>query len=149
MDLQTVTIILFILRSFWLSFLKNSLSNPCRCKSVSYGFMYLCMFVWENPPFLIAIFDKSPLPNPIYGEEFDSKFCIFTNDPQRDFKNKVKSLHIPCISRVIGNSKIDKKFPTAQAKQKLLHSYDLFFVDHSIYDIVKKTTGKIFVERKK
>lgn len=89
------------------------------------------------------------LPVPIYGAEQGTKFCIFTKDPQREYKDKVKNLEIPTVARIMGYSKIDKKFPTYKDKLKLFYSYDLFFVDYTIYDLIRKPTGKIFYERKK
>ncbi len=49
----------------------------------------------------------------------------------------------------MGLSKINSKFPTYKEKHKLFYSYDYFFCDYKIYDLLKKPTGKIFYERKK
>jgi ribosome biogenesis protein UTP30 len=49
---------------------------------------------------------------------------VFAKDPQREYKDKVKDLDIPQIARIIGYSKIEKKFPTYKDKLKLFYSYD-------------------------
>lgn len=36
----------------------------------------------------------------IYSEDFFSKHCIFVKDPQRDYKDKIQDLDIPCIGKV-------------------------------------------------
>ncbi|EGR27405.1 hypothetical protein IMG5_195870 [Ichthyophthirius multifiliis] len=89
------------------------------------------------------------LPVPIYGKNYNTRFCIFSKDPQRDYKEKIKDLDIPCIEKIIGYSKIDKKYPTYKDKLKLFYSYDMFFVDYTIYDLIRKPTGKVFYQRKK
>jgi len=89
------------------------------------------------------------LPVPIYGPEFQSRFCIFSTDPQRKLKDKIAELKVPCIEKVIGFTKLVKKFPQYQDKRKLFNSYDLFFCDYKIYNLLRKPTGKIFYERKK
>lgn len=89
------------------------------------------------------------LPVPIYSESLNSRFCIFTKDPQREFKDKIKDMKIPLIAKAHGFSKIAKKFPVYKEKHKLFYSYDQFFCDYKIYNLLKKPTGKIFYERKK
>jgi len=64
-------------------------------------------------------------------------------------KDRIADLHIPEIAKVVGFTKLNKKYPTFQDKRKLFNSFDLFFCDYKIYNILRKPTGKIFYERKK
>lgn len=58
-------------------------------------------------------------------------------------------MEVPVIERVLGYSKVNKKFPTYKEKLQLFYSYDLFFCDYKIYNLMKNVTGKVFYERKK
>ena len=40
------------------------------------------------------------LPNAIYSTEYFSKHCIFVRAPQREFKDKIQDLDIPCFAKV-------------------------------------------------
>jgi ribosome biogenesis protein UTP30 len=51
-------------------------------------------------------------------------------------------MDIPLIQRVIGYSKIPKKYPTYLDKRKLMYEYDLFFCDKNIYRLLDKSLGK-------
>lgn len=89
------------------------------------------------------------LPVPIYGAQFQSKFAIISQDPQRAFKDKIQDLEIPSIAKVIGYTKLIKNHPQYVDKRKLAYEYDLFFCDYKIYNLLRKPTGKAFYERKK
>lgn len=89
------------------------------------------------------------LPVPIYGQQFQSRFAIFSTDPQRAFKDKIQDLDIPCIAKVIGYTKLVKNYPQYNDKRKLIYDYDQFFCDYKLYNLLRKPTGKIFYERKK
>lgn len=58
-------------------------------------------------------------------------------------------MKIPIVEKVIGYTKLNKKFPTYKDKHKLFYAYDLFFCDYKIYDLLRKPLGKVFYERKK
>lgn len=91
----------------------------------------------------------SKLPVPIYGPEYQSRFCVFSRDPQRAYKDKIQDLEIPSIAKVIGYKKLVKKYPQYEDKRKLFHDYDLFFCDYKLYNLLREHTGKIFYEGKK
>ncbi len=44
---------------------------------------------------------------------------------------------------------MSKKFPTYEDKRKLCNSFDYFFCDYKIYDLLRKPTGNFFYSRKK
>ncbi|CAD8048444.1 unnamed protein product [Paramecium primaurelia] len=89
------------------------------------------------------------LPNAIYNQEMNSKFCIISTNPQRQFKDQICEFDIPLIQKVIGYGKLNKKYPTYTDKRKLFYEYDLFFCDQRIYGNLAKGLGKIFYDRKK
>ncbi|CAD8144874.1 unnamed protein product [Paramecium pentaurelia] len=89
------------------------------------------------------------LPNAIYNQEMNSKFCIISTNPQRQFKDQICEFDIPLIQKVIGYGKLNKKYPTYTDKRKLFYEYDQFFCDQRIYGNLAKGLGKIFYERKK
>jgi hypothetical protein len=37
---------------------------------------------------------------PIYGADYQSKFAIISQDPQRAYKDKIQDLEIPTIAKV-------------------------------------------------
>lgn len=43
---------------------------------------------------------SSPVPNAIYSENYFSKHCVLVRNPQRDYKDKIQDLNIPCIAKV-------------------------------------------------
>lgn len=89
------------------------------------------------------------LPHPIYSPEYQSQFAVIARDPQREYKDKIQDLKIPTIAKVIGYSKLSKKYPQYGDKRKLAQEFDLFFCDYRIYNLLARPTGKAFYERKK
>ena len=89
------------------------------------------------------------MPVPIYSEAYFSKHCIFVKDKEEPFKQKIQDLNIPCVGEVIGYHRLVKEYNTFEEKRKLCKSFDLFFCDYRIYDLMRKPTGKVFYDRKK
>lgn len=73
---------------------------------------------------------------------------MIVKDPPEIFKKKIEDLEIPTIAEVIGFTELNN-YPTYKDKRELFFSYDLFFVDYRIYNLIKKQTGQIFYQRKK
>lgn len=89
------------------------------------------------------------LPHSIYGENYDSRVCIFVKDPAREFKDKIQSLKIPTIAKVIGYTKLKKEYKQFKDKKALLKDYDLFLADLRIYKMLPECLGKEFYQKKK
>jgi len=89
------------------------------------------------------------LKKPLYSQQYSSKFCIISKDPQRALKDKLANLNVPLFARVVGYSKLNRKFPTYKEKRAFLYSFDQFFCDYKIYDLLKKPLGRQFYSRKK
>ncbi|KAJ3207332.1 hypothetical protein HDU67_007532 [Dinochytrium kinnereticum] len=73
----------------------------------------------------------------------DADICLFTKDPQREFKNLVAE------TGVIGLSKLRSKHQPYEAKRKLCASYDLFLSDDRILNLLPPLLGKAFFRKKK
>jgi len=89
---------------------------------------------------------KLSLPFPIWDDQ--AQVCIFVRDPQREMKDKFEETGAK-ITKVIGLTKLRKKWKTHEAKRKLCQSYDLFLCDDRILCLLPKLLGKNFFEKKK
>jgi len=87
-----------------------------------------------------------PIPNSLHNENLE--LCIFTKDPQKEYKEKFAQLGIKS-SKVIGLSKLRKNFKPYEAKRQLCSSYDLFLADDRIIPSLPKALGTSFFKRKK
>ena len=74
--------------------------------------------------------------------------CLITKDPQRYYKDLLKTKDIP-IGRVIGVGKLKKKFKEMEAKRILCDSYDVFLVDERVLPIIPRWLGKYFYRKGK
>lgn len=128
---------------------QNQQSKSNNLLATGDDFIYLEIVMSQVPEKYSIRPIQIPLPTPIYGPEHQSKFCIFSRDPQRAYKDKIQDLNIPSIAKVIGYSKLVKKYPQYSDRRKLIYEYDLFFCDYTLYNLLRKPTGKIFYERKK
>ena len=75
--------------------------------------------------------------------------CLFTKDPQRLYKDTLKVLDIPAISKVQGITKLKAKFKPFEAKRNLVGAFDLFLADTRIIPMLPKVLGKTFFGKKK
>ncbi|GJQ13816.1 hypothetical protein GpartN1_g5607.t1 [Galdieria partita] len=89
-----------------------------------------------------------PLPHPIYvaGE---SEVCFIVKDPQRQIKDYLAEHNLKGISKVIGVSKLRKKYSTFALKRQFVQSYDLFLADDRVVPMLAKTLGKECFRKKK
>ncbi|ORX87550.1 ribosomal protein L1 [Anaeromyces robustus] len=90
---------------------------------------------------------KIPLKYPIYNKNSD--VCLITKDPQSEYKEMLKEQGITNISKVIGVTKLKKKYKPYEAKRQLCNSYDIFLADDRIIPILPKLIGKSFYDKKK
>lgn len=90
---------------------------------------------------------KIPLKYPIFDES--SEVCLITKDPQSEYKVMLKEQGITSINKVIGVTKLKKKYKPYEAKRQLCNSYDLFLADDRVIPILPKLIGKSFYEKKK
>ena len=71
-------------------------------KDSSDGFIYLEVDMAELPEKHSVRPIQIPLPHPIYGEEYNSRFAVFSMDPESDYAEVVDGLEVPLLSEVIG-----------------------------------------------
>ncbi|KAL3899785.1 MAG: hypothetical protein SGCHY_001799 [Lobulomycetales sp.] len=87
-----------------------------------------------------------PVPHAVFPDNYS--VCLFVKDPQRLYKDKVSEQEIGYVKRVIGVSKLSKKFRSYEAKRILADEYDLFMADERILPLLPKSLGKTFLKRK-
>ncbi|KAJ3260175.1 hypothetical protein HK103_001251 [Boothiomyces macroporosus] len=84
------------------------------------------------------------ISNSLYN---DKEICLFTKDPQKDYKEKLSSEGVENV-KVIGLSKLKAKYKPYEAKRELAASYDLFVTDNRIVEFLPKMLGKTFFQKK-
>lgn len=78
----------------------------------------------------------------------DPKICLITKDPQRFFKDLVKTHDLP-ITKVLEISKLRKRHKEFEAKRILCDSYDVFLADDRIIPIIPRWFGSYFYKKGK
>ncbi|PFH34396.1 hypothetical protein BESB_075480 [Besnoitia besnoiti] len=90
------------------------------------------------------------LPHPLNDvSKGEGECCLFVKDPQRKWKDILAPEKLPGLTRVMGISKLKKKFPTFQDKRMLCATYDMFLCDRKIADRLTPVLGKPFIQSKK
>jgi ribosome biogenesis protein UTP30 len=79
----------------------------------------------------------------------DVRICLFTADPQRQYKDVVADDAFPeelraKIGRVLGLEKLQKKYKTYESKRQLLAEYDVFLADDRVLNELPRFLGKVF-----
>ncbi|KAG5520055.1 hypothetical protein PMAC_001131 [Pneumocystis sp. 'macacae'] len=91
---------------------------------------------------------KIILKHPIISP--DSECCLIVKDPQRFYKDLVASAKLDArVTKVIGVSKLRKKFKSYEQRRVLRDSYDLFLADDRVVPLLPKLLGKTFYEKKR
>ncbi|CAL3965230.1 unnamed protein product [Diplocarpon coronariae] len=75
--------------------------------------------------------------------------CLITADPQRTYKDIIASPEFPAelasrITRVVGVSKLKKKWNQYEAQRKLYAEHDIFLADDRVVTQLPKSLGKTF-----
>jgi ribosome biogenesis protein UTP30 len=92
---------------------------------------------------------KVDIPNPIHSKAKDTRACLFVKDPEREFKDMVEDMNIPCMAEVKGYKELMHDFGQFKDKRQLCADYDLFFSDIRVYKMLPKCLGRTFYEKKK
>ncbi|KTW30615.1 hypothetical protein T552_00331 [Pneumocystis carinii B80] len=91
---------------------------------------------------------KIVLKHPIINQ--DSECCMIVKDPQRIYKDLVISAKLnKRVTKVIGISKLRKKYRSYQQRRELRDSYDFFVADSRVISLLPKLLGKAFYEKKR
>ncbi|RIA96812.1 ribosomal protein L1p/L10e family-domain-containing protein [Glomus cerebriforme] len=107
--------------------------------------LIITTFKFSDKPKLKPV--SIPLKHPLYGSS--TEICLITKDPQRTYKEWVKTHEVKRVQKVLGVSKLRKKYTPYEAKRNLCDSYDLFLVDERVLPLMPKMLGKYFFEKKK
>ena len=77
----------------------------------------------------------------------DASVCLITKDPQREWKDKLEAQQVS--AKVIGISKLAKKYVPYEAKRQLCDAHDLFLADERVLPKLPALLGKTFFKKKK
>ena len=88
------------------------------------------------------------LPFPFVSLD-DAEICLITKDPQRTYKDRLAEVGLHPKIKVIGVSKLKKKYHPFEAKRELCASYDIFLADYNVLPMLPPLLGKTFYEKKK
>lgn len=90
------------------------------------------------------------LPNPFRSASADNlSVCLFTKDPQDQYEESIRSLGLPCITKVMGLTNLRNEYKPFEAKRQLARSYDLFLADNRIVAFLPSLLGKKMLQAKK
>lgn len=89
---------------------------------------------------------RIPLTHSLYQ---GSSICVFTKDPQREYKEKFNASPVEGVEKIIGVTKLRQKYSQYKDKRDLLSNYDLFLADERIVPMLSPLLGKKFFQKKK
>ncbi|GAB5587735.1 proteasome-interacting protein cic1 [Umbelopsis nana] len=78
-----------------------------------------------------------------------AEVCLFTKDPQKEFKELLSAKQVKRVNKVMGISKLRDKYKPFEAKRKLCAAYGMFLADDRIIPLLPKLLGKDFFLKKK
>ncbi|OZJ02172.1 hypothetical protein BZG36_04803 [Bifiguratus adelaidae] len=90
---------------------------------------------------------RIPLKHSLYGK--GSEVCLFTKDPQKDYKELLEKKGVKSVTKVIGVTKLRDNYKPFEAKRQLCNSYDVFLADDRVVPLLPKLIGKTFFDKKK
>ncbi|CCX06304.1 ribosomal protein L1p/L10e family-domain-containing protein [Pyronema domesticum] len=86
------------------------------------------------------------LPTPILPPT--TTLCLIVKDPQRHFKDAVTAAGLEnVITKVVGISKLKKKFKTFESRRQLCDSHDIFIADDRIVTMLPTALGSVFYKK--
>lgn len=89
-----------------------------------------------------------PLVHPLFTAGEDD-VCLFVKDPQRLVKDHLADAGVSSVTKVLGVSKLEKRYGTHEAKRELAQMYDLFLVDDRVVKMMPRLLGNTFIRGKK
>lgn len=90
-----------------------------------------------------------PLVHPIF-EAGDDDVCLFVKDAREgEVRGIVAGEKVNAVSKVLGVTKLEKRYGTYEGKRELLGMFDLFLVDDSVAKLMPRLLGSAFVKNKK
>jgi ribosome biogenesis protein UTP30 len=105
-------------------------------------------FIFSKFPYKYSVRPVNvPVPNSLYGSQFNTTVCLFVKDPRSDFKDL--GIEFPFKVKVLDIQKLKLKYSRFEERRNLLKQFDLFLCDFRIYMLLKKLLGKPFYTAKK
>lgn len=105
--------------------------------------------VFKQPPARATFKPRAvSLLHPLYTPSEDD-VCFIVKDPQRLVKDHLAERNVVGITKVLGASKVKKRYGTHEGRRELLQMYDLFLVDDRVFPMMPKLLGRPFIESKK
>lgn len=86
------------------------------------------------------------LPHPFVSLD-TAQICLITKDPQRTYKDKLAAAGL--TAKVIGVSKLKKKYHPYEAKRELCAAHELFLADAAVLPILPPLLGKTFFKKRR
>ena len=86
------------------------------------------------------------LPHP-YVSLDTAEICLITKDPQREYKDRLAAAGLR--AKVIGVSKLKKKYQPHEAKRELRNSFEIFLADARILPMLPPLLGKSFFTKRR
>lgn len=97
---------------------------------------------------LFKFLSSSPLQNSLHREGEDDVLFI-VKDPQRLVKDYLQRKGGGGVTRVLGVSKLRKRYGTHEGKRELLRQFDHFLVDRRVAPMLPRLLGKSFIDSKR
>eukprot|EP00128_Syssomonas_multiformis_P008189 Colp12_sorted_trinity150504_noHs@17941 len=91
---------------------------------------------------------KIEIPNTLYAVG-QTEACLFTKDPQKEYKALLQAQNVKGINKVIGVTKLKNKYKVYEQKRQLCGSYDIFLADERIIPLLPRLIGKSFFQKKR
>jgi ribosome biogenesis protein UTP30 len=89
-----------------------------------------------------------PLVHPLFTAGEDD-VCFVVKDPQRLVKDHLAERGVQAVTKVLGVTKLEKRYGTHEAKRELAQQYDLFLVDDRVVKMMPRLLGSTFIRGKK
>lgn len=87
------------------------------------------------------------LPTPLFKyKKVKPAVCIFTRDPQRDYKDALLDGQT-AVTKVVGVSKLKGKHKPFEARRVLLKDHDLFLAEDGVVEMLPKLLGAAFYRK--
>jgi ribosome biogenesis protein UTP30 len=109
----------------------------------SMEYVYLRVTLFRVPSKARACPIRMKIPHSFFDKE-DVSSCLIVKDPAEDWKSKVEG-----VTKIMGLSKLKRKFKSYEARRQLLDYYDLFLVDRRVMPAAGRALGKKFFVKKK
>lgn len=74
---------------------------------------------------------------------------FIVKDPQRTVKDYLQRKGNGGVTRVLGVSKVRKRYGTHEGRRELLRQFDHFLVDHRVAPLMPRLLGKAFINSKR